>query len=87
MQKKEKVIAIRVTAEEFDAVQHEVGRIIDLSESGVVYAKNKGDVLRFWLNLNLEGAVNDMRRAKKNAEAAAKRKAAKEAKKAANDTK
>ena len=83
MQKKEKVIAIRVTAEEFDAVQHEVGRIIGLSENGVVVAKNKGDVLRYWLNLNLEGAVNDMRRAKKNAEAAAKRKATKEAKKAA----
>jgi len=83
MQKKEKVIAIRVTAEEFEAVQHEVGRIVGLNENGAVHAKNKGDVLRFWLNLNLEGAVNDMRRAKKNAEAAAKRKATKEAKKAA----
>jgi RIO-like serine/threonine protein kinase len=83
MQKKEKVIAIRVTAEEFEAVQHEVGRIVGLGENGVVYAKNKGDVLRYWLNLNLEGAVSDMRKAKKNAEAAAKRKATREAKKAA----
>jgi hypothetical protein len=85
MQKKEKVIAIRVTAEEFDAVQHEVGRIVDLSENGVVYAKNKGEVLRYWLNLNLEGAVNNLRDHKKKAEASAKRKATKEAKKAASD--
>ena len=83
-----KVISMRVTAEEYEAITATIGCItgLDMETRKVKKAKSQGDVLRYWANLNIEGAVSALRKSKKNAEAAAKRKATRDAKKAANDT-
>lgn len=82
MIKKPKTVALRVTEEEHAAIRNEIGRIIGLSEEGPIKARTIDDVLRYWVNLNIEGAVNDMRKQQKAAEAKAKRQATREAKKA-----
>ena len=87
MQKKSKVIAFRVSGEEYEAIIAQLGRVVALNQDGPVRAKNVNDILRFWLNLNIQDAVNSLNADKKKAEAAAKRKAARDAKKVNNDPK
>ena len=82
MVKKPKTVALRVTEEEHAAIRNEIGRIIGLKPEGPIKARTIDDVLRYWVNLNIENAVNDYRKQLKAEEAKAKRQAAKEAKKA-----
>jgi len=97
MQKKSKVVAFRVNDEEYEAltkcigmvtqekVQPHVAMMTGLKECEEAVARNVGDVIRCWIEFDLNRQVERLRKAKKNAEAAAKRKATKEAKKAASD--
>lgn len=82
MIKKPKTVALRVTEEEHAAIRNEIGRTIGMNQDGPIKARTIDDVLRYWVNLNIEGAVNDMRKQQKAAEAKAKRQATREAKKA-----
>ena len=84
---REKVISLRVNAEEYEAIKNEIGGVIRLHENGVIRSKTVGDVLRYWVNLNIEGAVSRLRKQQKAEATKAKRRATLEAKKAANDTK
>ena len=77
MIKNPKTVAFRVTVEEHEAITAEIGRTIGLDQNGPIKAKTVNDVLRYWLALNLEGSVNDLRKTKKQQEAKAKRKAKK----------
>jgi hypothetical protein len=97
MQKKSKVVAFRVNDEEYEALTKCIGMVtqekleahiaimVGDKERDEVVARNVGDVIRCWIEFDLNREVERLRKAKKNAEAAAKRKATKEAKQAAND--
>jgi hypothetical protein len=84
MVKQPKTVAFRVTETELEAIKAEIGHALKFNDNNTVTkAKTVNDVIRFWVSLNLEGAVKRLQDAKKKQEAAEKRKA----KKVANDTK
>ena len=84
MQKKTKVVAFRVNDEEYEALTKRVNDLKQLTDNDI---KTVANLVEHCLQEPLSNMVASLQRAKKNAEAAAKRKATKEAKKAANDTK
>ena len=84
MQKKSKVVAFRVNDEEYEALTKRVNDLKQLTDNDI---KTVANLVEHCLQEPLSNMVASLQRAKKNAEAAAKRKATKEAKKAANDAK
>jgi hypothetical protein len=82
MQKKSKVVAFRVNDEEYEALAKRVNDLKQLTDNDI---KTVANLVEHCLQEPLGNMVASLQRAKKNAEAAAKRKATKEAKKAAND--
>jgi hypothetical protein len=95
MVKKPKIVAFRVTEEEYEALTKCIGMVtqekleahvaimIGKKERNEIVARNVGDVIRCWIEFDLNLEVERLRKAKKKQEVAEKRKA----KKAANDTK
>jgi hypothetical protein len=82
MVKQPKTVAFRVTEIELEAIKAEIGHALKFNDNNTVTkAKTVNDVIRFWVSLNLEGAVKRLQDAKKKEEAVEKRKA----KKAARD--
>ena len=84
MQKKSKVVAFRVNDEEYEALTKRVNDLKQLTDNDI---KTVANLVEHCLQEPLSNMVASLQRAKKNAEAAAKRKATKEAKKAASDPK
>lgn len=84
MQKKSKVVAFRVNDEEYEALTKRVNELKQIPNPDV---KTVANLIEDLLSAPLQNMVASLRKQKKNAEAAAKRKATKEAKKAANDAK
>lgn len=86
MVKKPKTVAFRVTEEEYEAMLDQLAFYKKLPEAaGFTHVKTVAHLVEHLIADDLEGMVLRLRKAKKNAEAAAKRKATKEAKKAASD--
>ena len=81
MVKKPKTVAFRVTEEEYEAMVVCVNELKAISNNDV---KTVAHLVQHLLADDIQGMVGGLRKAKKNAEAAAKRKATKDAKKAAN---
>ena len=84
MQKKTKVVAFRVNDEEYEALTKRVNDLKQLTDNDI---KTVANLVEHCLQEPLSNMVASLQRAKKNAEAAANRKATQEAKKAANDAK
>ena len=86
MVKKPKTVAFRVTEEEYEAMLDHLAFYKKLPEAaGFSHVKTVAHLVEHLIADELEGMVLRLRKAKKNAEAAAKRKATRDAKKAAND--
>ena len=86
MVKKPKTVAFRVTEEEHEAMLDQLAFYKKLPEAaGYSHVKTVAHLVEHLIADEMEGMVIRLRKAKKNAEAAAKRKATKDAKKATND--
>jgi hypothetical protein len=84
MVKKPKTVAFRVTEEEYEAMLDHLAFYKKLPETaGFSHVKTVAHLVEHLIEDEMEGMVLRLRKAKKNAEAAEKRKA----KKAANDAK
>ena len=85
MVKKPKTVAFRVTEEEYEALVEQVNYFKKLPEiAGMDHIKTVAHLVEDIVQPELLKMVASLRKQKKNAEAAAKRKATKDAKKAAN---
>ena len=83
-----KVLSVRVTEEEYEAVLAEVGNILGIKNGEAVRAKTPSEVLYFMVCGRIDEAVIALRDKKKKEASLAKRRANAEAKKAAqNDAK
>ena len=83
MVKKPKTVAFRVTEEEFVAIKY----VLFTNHTKGVKPVKADELVRQWIDGHLKQLVADYARDMKKQEAAAKRKATKAAKQAANDTK
>ena len=82
MVKKPKTVAFRVTEEEYEALVLRVNELQQLTDQHI---KTVAHLIEDLVQGPLINMVASLRKRKKNAEAAAKRKATRDAKKAAND--
>lgn len=77
--KKTKVIAVRVTEDEYAVITGYIGKMVGLDAKGVIRAKTVGDVVRHFMRHSLETLLEQRAAEVKKAEAKAKRQAKKEA--------
>lgn len=76
---KTKVVAVRFTAEEHQAMSRFIGKVVGLDKNGTITPKNIGEVVRHFMATELDHALVYNKKCIKAEEAKAKRQAKKEA--------